>query len=154
MLALDQFSIQSLFSDERNLFVPDISATVWEDLDYFGWIHPDGKSGFIALESPNDGRIKGVKLQRQNNRQNKPKMCSWCHFVHKNDGTAFFSVEVKGSQGRRNLGNLLCKDLDCSSRVRNPKYSDSLMQEVIYQPARIWRLKLAMHRWLGKANLI
>ncbi len=156
MLALDQFSIQSLFSDEKYFFVPDISKTVWEELDYFGWVHPDGKSGFIALESPKDGSVKGVKLQRQNNRQRNPRseMCSWCHFVHKSNGTAFFSVEVKGSDGRRNLGNLLCKDLDCSSRVRNPKYADSLMQEIIYQPARIWRLKLAMHRWLGRANLI
>ena len=156
MLALDQFAIQSLFSDESNLFVPDISKTVWDDLDYFGWIHPEGKKGFIALESPNDGRLKGVKLQRQKNRRVKPRseMCSWCHFVHKSNGTAFFSVEVKGSDGRRNLGNLLCKDLDCSIRVRKPKYSDSLMQEIIYEPARIWRMKLAMHRWLRRANLI
>ena len=73
MLALDQFAIQSLFSDESNLFVPDISKTVWDDLDYFGWIHPDGKKGFIALESPNDGRLKGVKLKRQKNRRVKSR---------------------------------------------------------------------------------
>ena len=156
MMALNHFSIQSLFSEETNFFLPDLSNMVWDDLDYFGWIHPDGHTGFIALESPNDGQLKGVKLQRQKNRmvKRRSEMCSWCHFVHKSNGTAFFSVEVKGSDGRRNLGNLLCSDLDCSSRVRTPKCSDSLMQEIIYEPARIFRMKTAMHRWLGKANII
>ena len=156
MVALDPLLIQSLFSEETNLYVPDISNTVWDDLEYFGWIHPNGTSGFIAIESPNDGKLKGVKLQREKNRRvrRRSEMCSWCHFVHKSNGTAFFSVEVKGSDGRRNLGNFLCKDLDCSSRIRKPKYSDSLMQEIIYEPARIWRMKLAMHRWLRRANLI
>ena len=156
MRALDELLIQSLFSDETNVFLPDISDTVWEDLDYFGWIHPDGRSGFIALESPNDGKLKGVKLHRQKNLKIKPRseMCSWCHFVHKSNGTSFFSVEVKGSDGRRNLGNLLCSDLGCSSRVRTPRYSDSFMQELTYEPSRIFRMKIAMHRWLGRANLL
>ena len=156
MRALDDLLIQSLFSDETDVFLPDISETVWEDLDYFGWIHQDGRSGFIALESPNDGKLKGVKLQRQKNLKIKPRseMCSWCHFVHKSNGTSFFSVEVKGSGGRRNLGNLLCSDLGCSSRVRTPRYSDSLMQELTYEPSRIFRMKIAMHRWLGRANLL
>ena len=156
MRALDDLLIQSLFSDETDVFLPDISETVWEDLDYFGWIHPDGQSGFIALESPNDGKLKGVKLQRQKNRKIRlrSEMCSWCHFVHKSNGTSFFSVEVKGSGGRRNLGNLLCSDLGCSSRVRTPRYSDSLMQELTYEPSRIFRMKIAMHRWLGRANLL
>ena len=76
MRALDDLLIQSLFSDETDVFLPDISETVWEDLDYFGWIHPDGRSGFIALESPNDGKLKGVKLQRQKNLKIKPKSIS------------------------------------------------------------------------------
>ena len=157
MLALNNTAIKLLFLTEQNLYIPDLTAIVWSNLDYLGWIHPSGTLGYVAFESPVDGRLRGVKLTRTRRSESvrvRMEMCSWCHYVHRAQGTAFFMIEVKGSDGRRKLGNPICKDLDCSYRVRGPWSSTSLMSEDLYQPARIWRMKLAMHRWLGKANQI
>ena len=54
-----------------NLSVPDISKRFGRTLiTLVGYIRTV-TSGFIALESPNDGKLKGVKLQRQKNRKIK-----------------------------------------------------------------------------------
>ena len=63
-----------------------------------------------------------------------------------------FTVSVKGSEGRHTLGNVVCKDLDCSLRVRNLTSPESLMRETLYEPARIWRMQQTMHRWLTRAG--
>ena len=65
-----------------------------------------------------------------------------------------FIVPVRGSEGRHALGNVLCKDLDCSLRIRNLVEPASAMRESLYEPARVWRMQQTMHRWLGKANQI
>ena len=141
---------------KHDLYVPDLSVIKWDALDYLGWVHPSGHLGFVVLKSPNDGRLRGVTLRRSSRRPRKPRMemCSWCHHVHRTDGTAMFTVSVKGSDGRHTLGNVVCKDLDCSLRIRNMVSPHSLMRETLYQPARIWRMQKSMHKWLGRANRI
>ncbi len=158
MQALSREEILSAFPDnEEDLVVPDyLSDLPWDSLDYLGWVHPSGHLGYVVLESPNDGSIRGIKMRRARRRskKNRMEMCSWCHHVHKSDGTAMFTVSVKGSEGRHTLGNVICKDLDCSLRIRNLVQPDSYMKETLYQPAKVWRMQMTMHRWLGRANRI
>jgi len=126
--------------------IADLENVQWPSLDYFGWVHPSGHLGFVVLQSPNDGRSRGIRMSRAKRSAKKPRMemCSWCHHVHKPNGTAMFTVPVKGSEGRHTLGNVVCKDLDCSLRIRN--------LVTLYQPAKIWRMQTTMHKWLGRAN--
>lgn len=157
MEALQREHIIAAFADlDEDLYIPNLSEVPWEDLDYFGWVHPSGHLGYLVLESPNDGAWKGVLLNRATRKSRRPRMemCAWCHHVHKTNGTAMFSVSVKGSEGRHTLGNVICKDLDCSLRIRNKVQPDSLMKETLYQPAKIWRMQQSMHKWLGRANQI
>ncbi|MBL6692163.1 MAG: FBP domain-containing protein [Pseudomonadales bacterium] len=157
MLMLTREEIVASFQgDDEDLVVPDLSDVPWDDLDYFGWVHPAGHIGFVVLQSPNDGQIRGVRMRRSTRNARKPRMemCSWCHHVHKTNGTAMFTVSVKGSEGRHTLGNIVCKDLDCSLRVRDMIEPGSFMRESLYQPAKVWRMQQTMHRWLGRANQI
>lgn len=156
MQALTIDEITSAFDEHDDLIIPDLSNIHWENHDYFGWIHPSGHLGFVVLESPIDGHLAGVRLNRSKRPARKPRMemCSWCHHVHKTSGTAMFTVSVKGSEGRHTLGNVVCKDLDCSLRIRNLVQPDSYMRETLYQPAKIWRMQQSMHKWLRRAKQI
>ena len=154
MRALNRQEVVDAFDDVDDLTLPVLSEINWVELDYLGWIHPAGHLGFVVLESPNDGRLRGIRLHRSRRNARKPRleMCSWCHHVHKTNGTAMFTVSVRGSEGRHTLGNAVCKNLDCSLRIRNLVSPDTYMKETLYEPAKIWRMQQSMHRWLGRAN--
>ena len=64
-----------------------------------------------------------------------------------------FSTEVAGSDGRRSIGNYICKNLDCSLRMRNlssdpPTY----MPETMALRYKIWRLQSAVTTFMARAN--
>lgn len=151
--AFDQSAVKRLRLD-ADLHLPDLSTLSWADLDYLGWVHPAGHLGFVVLQSPHSGELRGVILNRSRRAYKKPRleMCSWCHHVHKAQGTAMFTVAVRGSEGRHTLGNVICRDLDCSLRIRNIVEPGSFMKESLYEPAKVWRMQQTMHRWLGRAN--
>ena len=156
MKSLQREEIISAFEERDELYIPDLDEVPWDVLDYFGWVHPAGHLGYIVLQSPNDGEFRGVRLNRSRRNARKPRMemCSWCHHVHRTNGTAMFTVSVRGSGGRHTLGNVACKDLDCSLRIRNLVDPDSFMKESLYLPAKIWRMQQTLHRWLARANQI
>ena len=144
------------FDDCVDLNIPDLTVIDWRSIDYLGWIHPTGHEGYVVLQSPNTGMIRGIRMNRsqRKTRRRRMEMCSWCHHVHKTNGTAMFTVSVKGSDGRHILGNVICRNLDCSLRVRNLIEPESFMSESLYELARIWRMQQHMHKWLGRANQI
>lgn len=154
MEALARQQILSAFEEPDDLLLPDLDSIHWEELEYLGWVHPSGHLGFVILQSPFDGHLKGIRLRRDERRAKKPRleMCSWCHHVHKANGTAMFTVAVRGSDGRHTLGNLVCRNLDCSLRIRNLVSPESFMRETMYEPAKIWRMQQSMFRWLGRAR--
>lgn len=125
----------------------------WGVLDYFGWIHPAGTHGYVIL--PLAGELHGLKLKRMHGRSrgSRSHMCSWCHHVYRSGGTAMFSTEVAGSDGRRSIGNYICRNLDCSLRIRNlasdpPTY----MPETLNLEQKVTRLRVAMASFLHRAN--
>lgn len=156
MLPMTRDEIVAAFDDQEDLYIPDRFDTDWSLLDYLGWVHPSGHLGFVVLQSPKSGELRGIRLRRslRLSRKSRMEMCSWCHHVHKANGTAMFTVSVRGSDGRHTLGNVVCKDLDCSLRVRNLVTPESFMRESLYEPARIWRMQQSMHKWLGRAKQI
>ena len=152
---LSQNEIGSAFEEDQ-VYLPDVKTLDWQNLDYLGWVHPSGHLAYLVVVSPETGSLTGSVLHRARRGSLIPRyeMCSWCHHVHRTAGTAMFTVSVKGSDGRHTLGNVVCKDLDCSLRIRNMVSPHSLMRETLHQPARIWRMQKSMHKWLGRANRI
>jgi hypothetical protein len=148
--------IQRLFTEERHLpYIPNLEAVDWGVLDYFGWIHPSGHLGYIVtpLASPDD--LRGITLRRSATRRQQPRfeMCSWCNHVHQANGTAMFSVVVKGSDERRTIGSLICRNLDCSLRIRNlASDPPSYMNETLDLTGKIQRLQNSIYRILYRAN--
>ena len=64
-----------------------------------------------------------------------------------------FSAQVHGSDGRRSIGNYICKNLDCSLRIRNlasdpPTY----LPETIDLDRKVTRLKIAVQSFIARAN--
>ena len=138
----------------EDVVLPDLTNVAWELQDYFGWIHPGGHLGYMVLVSPLDGHLKGTILRRSRFRGRKPgfEMCSLCHHVHGSGGTAMFTVTRKDTGDRHYLGNVICKDLDCSLRIRNVVDPPSYHKETLYVEAKVWRMQLALHKWLRNAN--
>ena len=139
----------------QDLGIPDLRHVDWGVLDYFGWIHPNGHLGYVLM--PIQGDLRGLKLRRMLNTSSRPRthMCSWCHHVYRSRGTAMFSTSVAGSDGRRRIGNYVCKNLDCSVRIRNltsdpPTY----LPETIELKHKIWRLETAVTSFMSRANLL
>ena len=66
-----------------------------------------------------------------------------------------FSTQVNGSDGRRTIGNYICRNLDCSVRIRNlssdpPTY----LPETIDLPRKVVRLQIAVTSFMARANLL
>ena len=157
MDAVTAKQLKTSFEDfDEEIWMPDLGKVNWKDLDYFGWVHPSGHLGYIALLSPNSGKLCGSVLRRIERPigRRRADMCAWCHHVHRADGLAMFTLAVKGSKGRHRLGNVACKDLDCSLRIRKLVKPENLMQESLYLEAKIWRMQMSLHRWLGRAGRI
>lgn len=105
---------------------------------------------------PRTDGLTGLSLRRMlgHGRKRRTHMCSWCHHVYRHGGTAMFSTEVAGSDGRRRVGNYVCRNLDCSLRIRNlasdpPTY----MPETIDLEQKIVRLKISVNSFMQRAKL-
>ena len=91
-LPLTRNDIAGAFEEDKDLFIPDVNTIDWHLLDYLGWVHPSGHLGYVVLQSPNTGDVRGIRMNRslRTSRKKRMEMCSWCHHVHKSDGTAMF----------------------------------------------------------------
>jgi len=66
-----------------------------------------------------------------------------------------FSTAVEGSDGRRRIGNYICRNLDCSVRMRNltsdpPTY----LPETIELQRKINRLENAVTAFMARAQVL
>ena len=154
--ALNRADITQLFPDcsATELALPDLTHVDWGVLDYFGWLHPSGHLGYVVVAS--EQGLQGMQLRRSLNHSARPRtrMCSWCHHVYRSRGTALFSASVVGSDGRRFIGNHICRNLDCSLRIRNlasdpPTY----LPETIHIEHKIQRLKNSLLAFMARANV-
>lgn len=155
MEPVSETEIRAAFEGQAGeVYIPDLSEVSWDLLDFLGWLHPNGRVGYIVLVSPVDGSLKGTLLQRStlSTRHEGFEMCSLCHHVHKPNGTAMFTVRCKDSERHGSVGNVVCKNLDCSLRIRNVMEPASCLNETLYLEAKVWRMQLALHRWLKSAN--
>jgi hypothetical protein len=135
--------------------IPDLGQVDWGVLDYFGWIHPAGHAGYVVMPIANE--LRGVVLKRMVQANGKPRthMCSWCKHVYRSRGTAMFSTQVEGTDGRRFIGNYICLNLDCSLRIRNlasdpPTY----LPETINLDEKIHRLRISVSSFMARANVL
>jgi len=153
--AFSEAEIVNLFPHQvrRELAVPDLTPVDWGVLDYFGWIHPAGHLGFVVY--PGDNNPQGLKLNRLNRpgARRRARMCSWCHHMHRGNGTSMYSTTVAGSDGRRFIGNEMCRNLDCSLRIRN-LCSDppTSMPETIDLSRKIQRLEVSLQAFIDRAK--
>ena len=147
--------ILSAFDEaDEDIPLPDLERVDFDALDYLGWIHPSGHLGYLVLLSPNDARLKGVVMRRSSFGGTRPgfEMCSLCHHMHQPHGTAMFTMTCKDTNHRHSIGNVVCKNLDCSLRIRDMVDPAPFIKETLYVEAKIWRMQLALHKWMRAAN--
>ncbi len=158
MRPVTENQIRDIFADEKEVPpIPNLEYVDWRVLDYFGWIHPSGHKGYVIAPLGDETELRGMVLRRAVTHTSKPRMemCGWCNHVHKRNGTAMFSVVVKGTDERRTIGNRLCRNLDCSLRIRNLSSDPpSYMMETLHLQAKIQRLQNAIYRFLYRANAL
>ena len=157
MDALTNKDIKALYrqASSAELALPDLAPIDWGILDYLGWIHPSGSTAFVVM--PAAGELRGLRLRRAHSTSalSRTRMCSWCHHVYRSRGTALFSVYVAGSDGRRSIGNHICRNLDCSLRIRNlvsdpPTY----LPETLHIGAKVRRLENSVLAFMSRANVL
>ena len=156
MQALNRADITQLFPDcsATELALPDLTHVDWAVLDYFGWLHPSGHLGYVVVAS--EQGLQGMQLRRSLNHSARPRtrMCSWCHHVYRSRGTALFTASVVGSDGRRFIGNHICRNLDCSLRIRNlASDTPTYLPETIHIEHKIQRLKNSLLAFMARANV-
>jgi len=155
MQALNHELIKQVFEHEkRPPTIPNLARVDWDVLDYFGWIHPAGHLGYVVIPLANE-EIRGLVLRRSMASVRKPRfeMCSWCNHVHRSSGTAMFSVVVRGSDDRKTIGNQMCRNLDCSLRIRNMSSDPpSYMNETIDFGGKVTRLQNSLYRFLHRSK--
>ncbi len=158
MQPVDEAKIRELFQDyDPKPPMPRLDIVDWGVLDYFGWIHPAGHQGYIVAPLANDEDLRGILLRRSSTQSRRPRleMCGWCNHVHKTNGTAMFSVVVRGTDERRTIGNQLCRNLDCSLRIRNLSSDPpTFMTESLHLQTKVHRLQNAIYRFLYRANCL
>ncbi len=157
MQPLDAEQLRGAFPfEKRKPVVPNLASVDWSVLEYFGWIHPAGHRGYLVMPLAN-GELRGLVLRRSQttSRRRRYEMCSWCNYVHRTNGTAMFSALVQGTDGRLTIGNSMCRNLDCSLRIRHlcgdvPGY----MGETIDLDSKIQRLQTAVYQFLYRADAL
>tara|TARA_R110002073_G_scaffold26735_2_gene87335 strand:+ start:4349 stop:4834 length:486 start_codon:yes stop_codon:yes gene_type:complete len=158
MQPITESQLRELFKDEHEtLHLPRLDHVDWAVLDYFGWLHPGGHLGYMVTPLADDEDLRGIVLRRALANTTRPRMemCGWCHHVHKRNGTAMFSVVVKGTDERRTIGNRMCRNLDCSLRIRNLSSDPpSYMMETLHLQSKIQRLQNSIYRFLYRANAL
>ena len=157
MLPLTLKDIRTEFrsASMAELGLPALQNIDWAVLDYFGWIHPSGSSAFVIM--PVEEEFSTLRLGRivSNSGRPRTRMCSWCHHVYRSRGTALFRTTVRGSDGRRSIGNHICRNLDCSLRIRNltsdpPTY----LPETLHIQRKISRLQTSVLTFMSRAKVL
>ncbi|MBV1876369.1 MAG: FBP domain-containing protein [Pseudomonadales bacterium] len=158
MQSISRSKIQSLYPvDQQPLYIPPLQYVDWAVLDYFGWVQPSHHVGYVVAPLAGNNDLRGITLQRASSSKEKPRyeMCSWCNHVHPTNGTAMFSMKVRGSDDRKSFGNALCRNLDCSLRIRNlASDPPSYMNETINLANKVQRLQNSIYRWLYRSNCL
>ena len=110
--------LRGVQSSGTELALPNLTPIDWGVLDYPGWVHPSGAIAYVVM--PVAGELCGLRLRRALN----ASATSHAHVLLvpsrlPNRGTAPFQRLRGGSDGRRSIGNQVCRNLDCSLRIRN-----------------------------------
>jgi hypothetical protein len=153
MKPLERHELVALFDgcEPPERCFPDVDVVDWGVLDYLGWIHPGGHLGYVVV--PREHGPQGLVLRRTpfTPRRRRAQMCSWCHTLHRSGGVAMFSRTVDGSDGRRSIGVQVCRNLDCSLRLRNLTGDvHVLMPETLHVTGKIARLERALDRFVER----
>lgn len=93
----------------------------WDALDYFGWRDPKfPKRAYVLLPRLNDEPVT-IALKQADATPRSRAMCNWCRDVRLPNDVVFWSAKRVGDAGRRGntVGNLICRDFECSRNVRN-----------------------------------
>lgn len=137
----------------QQLQFPNLDMVDWGVIDYLGWTHSSGHIGYAVVET--GAGLRGLAFRRALTRapRRHAHMCGWCHTLHRADGVAMFSHDVDGSDGRRSIGLFLCKQLDCSLRLRNLTGDETLMMpETIDLQGRIARLQRSISQFVSRLS--
>lgn len=124
MLPLNEQQLRSSFvnasqRERKELTLPDLANTRWDDLDYLGWRdRRNPNQGYVIAEV--DGALVGVLLRKADGGVRSRPQCSWCEDVHLPNEVVFFIAKRAGAAGRNGntLGTLVCAGFECSANVR------------------------------------
>ena len=124
MLPLNEQQLRSSFvnasqRERKELTLPDLANTRWDDLDYLGWRdRRNPNQGYVIAEV--DGELVGVLLRKADGGVRSRPQCSWCEDVHLPNEVVFFIAKRAGAPGRNGntLGTLVCAGFECSANVR------------------------------------
>lgn len=159
MEPLDVTDLRALFVNTTKgaasrIPLPDVTATVWEDLDFLGW-HDPRNPGAAYIVVPHDSRPRGISLRlaHRTGASNRQSMCSLCHTVHSSSGVALMVAPRAGRAGRdgNTVGTYLCTDLACSLYARGRKRPERVQpHETVAPENKVARLQLNLDAFVRR----
>lgn len=150
MRALTASEVQSSFVNATEAELDRVElpwwfdATLWESLDYLGWIDPTLPERGYLVSDTSFGLV-GVVLRLPRNRpRGRRALCNLCWTQHPGQGALLMVARRAGRAGlnHNTVGTYICADLGCSLYLRGLRRSigGGRLPETLDQDARVRRL--------------
>ena len=129
-------------------------ATLWDTLDYLGWVDPaTPERGHLVAET--SFGVVGVMLRLPKNRpRGRRALCNLCWTQHPGQGALLMVARRAGRAGlnHNTVGTYICADLSCSLYLRGLRraFGGGFMPETLAAEARIQRLNENVEDFLGR----
>ena len=129
-------------------------ATLWDTLDYLGWVDPaTPERGHLVAET--SFGVVGVMLRLPKNRpRGRRALCNLCWTQHPGQGALLMVARRAGRAGlnHNTVGTYICADLACSLYLRGLRRAvgGGRMPETLDEDARVRRLTENVEDFLAR----
>ncbi|WP_040159550.1 FBP domain-containing protein [Nigerium massiliense] len=146
-----------------------LDATLWDTLDYLGWIDPasptnayivaESHPGLAQILSGDKGRpgdLAGVALRLPKSRplRGRRGLCNLCRTQHRGVDAVMMVAPRAGEAGRNynTVGTYICADLACSLYIRRLRRATGggFMPETIDEERRVGRLRTNLDSFIER----
>lgn len=129
-------------------------ATLWDSLDYLGWVDPAlPERGYLVADT-SFGVVGAILRLPKNRPQGRRALCNLCYTQHRSQGALLMVARRAGKAGlnHNTVGTYICTDLACSLCLRGLRRAvgGGMMPETMDPDARIRRLQDNVEDFLGR----
>lgn len=147
--------VNALDAERERLSLPWwIDATLWDSLDYLGWIDPHFPQRSYLVADTSFGLVGVVLRMPRPASSGHRTLCNLCYTQHRNQGALLMVARRSGRAGlnHNTVGTTICADLACSLYVRGLRSAlgGGTLPETLDSHRKVERLNRNLEDFLGR----